>query len=144
MVVNDPDERLCHEASRRGVPLVATTAHGGHEGVERLKWLARWSAVLIVLVDGQLPQDFQPRESIPNLVLGVDAGKSHDIPPWAHVIVCSDSMIGEIADHNVNALPVIATRTIDDVSDIAAARAECDVLQRDLAGIGQFAGYFIL
>jgi hypothetical protein len=40
-------------------------------------------------------------------------------------------------------LPIVAVRRLDQKLPLADARAACDALQRDLAGIGQFAGYVV-
>lgn len=39
--------------------------------------------------------------------------------------------------------PVLAYRPLHEAADLAAARAACDTLQRDLAGRGNFAGYVV-
>ena len=141
MIVPNPDDPLCREASRQGVLLVAEL---GAVDVHEIARLSRWPAVGIVT----LPD-------LPTLDLG---GLAHNLllaqrilpeqplalRPWAQ-LACRElgrpeEFLGRTEPCPV---PVIALRSAGKPTSIAQGRALCDLLQRDLAGRGDFAGYMV-
>jgi hypothetical protein len=64
--------------------------------------------------------------------------------PWADLLFASAVNLNWIASVMTQShLPVLATRPLAAPLELASARAACDALQRDLAPIGQFAGYIV-
>ena len=93
-----------------------------------------------------LPHDFQKPLSCPNLLLAQSIGpdQQRNMQPWADLAIVAAEDPGEFAQIAQRlTLPVIAQRRIHDPLPLAEARAACDALQRDLAPVGQFAGYIV-
>ncbi len=141
MIVHNPDDALCREASRMGVFLVAALEAGDPREIARL---SRWPAVGIV----SLP-------NLPTLDLG---GLAHNLllaqriapeqplapQPWAQLAVCEMGQSEALGGRTETCpIPVIAQRSTGERATIAQGRARCDLLQRDLAGRGEFAGYIV-
>lgn len=146
MLVDDPSDGLCAAASRRGVLLIAAIATG-EDLTGRLRQLARWPAVAMVALAGDAKFDKAVRQAVPNLLFAerrTADGQSHAVADWADLLVYE----GEAADIGSmtpdRELPILAVRSRPQAfEDIVAARAACDLLQRDLAPHGQFAGYLV-
>jgi hypothetical protein len=161
MLVRDPDEKLCEEASRVGVLLVADLdrpkpetlspcGRGQVEGAD-VEWarnktlrLSRWPAVGMVVSTGGAA--FDPGDLNHNLLLAQRFRPEHPVAPaaWADVVVCemadADNWAARTADCK---LPTIAARLADKQIGVAGGRTLCDRLQRDLAGRGEIAGYIV-
>jgi hypothetical protein len=136
------DEKLLTQASEEGVLVIAEISAGSAEA--ELARLSRNAAVAI----GVLPPGWGAIESAApgNILLAhhLVQGQSEPPPDDARLVM------GEVKDSAgfaawVQSLnrPAIAFRPLVKWSDVAAARAECDRLQRDLAAYGQFAGYIV-
>ena len=137
-------ERLA-EASQWGA-LVAVEVGEGADLLERLRMLARLPAVGMVAVEGELPADFQKLEVAPNLLMAqVVADRwSGEAAVWADVVVVDIhdlEPMGRLASRLDK--PIIARRRLPEALTIDEARSACDRLQRELAAIGQFAGYVV-
>jgi hypothetical protein len=64
--------------------------------------------------------------------------------PWVDVLLVRlDDLpaLAKIAD-DID-LPILVSRPLDSPLPLDQARAACDALQRDLAPLGQFAGYIV-
>jgi hypothetical protein len=140
------DELLA--AAGHGI-LVTTRITGSFaELLEQLRELAQQPAVGIVLLpaEARLYPDFDPHSVAPNLLLGhlVPPGESRHFAPWADLIVAvvdsPEALAHRLAGY---AGPVLCLRPSEAPLDLAAARSACDALQRDLAPMGQFAGYIV-
>ncbi len=142
MLVADPDDKLCREASLAGVLLVAQLT--GNELAAELNRLSRWPAVGIAVLDhGSAAMD---RAAAPrNLLLAerFAADQRIEPSPWAQLMVCEVDEPAELARRVADCpLPVIAFARAPSTS-LSAARAECDELQRRLAPFGDYAGYLV-
>jgi hypothetical protein len=133
-MVRAPDDALLRDASRFGVLIVAI-----EDAPARLVELARWPAVGIALFTHQATIAPEFVAAAPNLIVGRLFAPPEPViaAPWSRIIAAD---AGEMPDLP---MPRVACRFTSH-SDLADARAECDRLQRDLAGRGEYAGYMIL
>jgi hypothetical protein len=108
--------------------------------------LARHPGVAIAVVLGKLPADFKKSHVAPNLLLA-EWFKSFDpamsLAPWADLLVVSADEPSCLSKTTAIEKPIIVTRYLESPLDLTNSRAACDTLQRDLASIGQFAGYIV-
>jgi hypothetical protein len=139
MLVENPPEDLCSEASREGVPLVAVVRDASNQLPQRIRQLSRWPAVMLVLLETR-PGDINLQELAPNLLFACWADE-HPPADEARALFCpaNSPKIARLGPTSL--LPVIAVGEGHPVTDLEQGRAQCDALQRDLAAIGQFAGY---
>ncbi len=144
--VVDPSEPICQAAAEAGVVIVARLTNP-LDLVEQLAALARWSSVAFVcLPQGVTATSAQLRHAAPNLLLAQHCDDSRPVAPaeWANLVVCRVSE--PRAFHGAVGscpLPIVAERGLNEVVPVAAARAACDHLQRDLAPDGDYAGYLV-
>lgn len=138
-VVDNPSDRLCEEASRAGVLLVARLAANQ---VDELARLSRWPAVgVVVLPGGSNPTPDGRRH---NLVLAQHIEVDAKPASWAQAVVLD--LLGEDANESAVPLHGVATlvlRSAGPLSNVAAGRGACDRLQRDLAARGDWAGFIV-
>ncbi len=114
--------------------------------VSRLRQLALYPAVAVAVMDGSLPNDFRPAAIAPNVLLAqsVEEGEEFIAQPWAQSIWANANDARALeALLRATYRPIVAVRSLTLPLPLDQARAECDRLQRDLAGVGQFAGYIV-
>jgi len=148
LVAQDPDDALCAAASHAGVVLLARLDTHGELWRDELRRLAHWAAVGLVVLEGPGAEpDVRVRSLAPNvcLVQSFRAGEPIVPAPWAHAVkVAVDTNLADFARRvSTCELPVIASRPLTTSCDLPTARAAVDALQRDLADIGDFAGYTV-
>lgn len=134
------------EASRGGAMAAVVADARGVEMASLLRQLARFPAVCLVAVRGGLPEDFRLTDHAPNLLLAQVFGRGDPlaIAPWAQLAwVRADDplLLSRVA--GLAEVPIVADRPLAAPLPVDAARAACDLLQRDLAPSGQFAGYVV-
>ncbi len=173
MVVRNPDDELCREASRVGVLIVARLKHNETREIVRL---SRWPAVAMVALDDRASID---QAEVPrNLLLAQEFTGSAPLRPmpWAQVVLYDDiynlrgfsekdtpkwmplvkhhepglskKSVDQIANSQI---PVIVTRIHSiprSLSAISIGRAWCDAIQSELASRSdlagcEFAGYIV-
>ncbi len=148
MMVENPSDDLCRQASRVGVLLAAQLDRPAPESIRRL---SRWPAVGLVILPNACTIQGLGRLG-PNLVFAQHFGAeqttsghvSVSIAPSAHVVWCEAARVEAfIASAAGCPLPVVACRPAGSLESVAAGRILCDRLQRDLAGQGEFAGYVV-
>jgi glycosyl hydrolase family 2 len=136
------DDRLLTMASEEGVLLIVQLASAN--AAAEISRLSRYAAVAItVLPAGSRSSRFAVAT---NIVLAhpLKQGEIEPPPDDARLVVAEVSDKATFADWaSTQHRPVIAFRPLPDSYETAAARAECDRLQRDLAPYGQFAGYIV-
>jgi hypothetical protein len=113
-----------------------------------LRSVARFPAVAIALIEEriQLPADFRKSSVAPNLIFAqkIDLFRPWSLQPWADLLVVNAEKPELIAEAmSVGEIPIIAYRRCRPPVELVTARAACDELQRDLAPLGQFAGYVV-
>jgi glycosyl hydrolase family 2 len=146
LLAHQTTDELLAEAAQWGAFVVADIVESAQSAVDRIRALACCPAVAMVVMRHLLPPGFRQSDVAPNLLLGqaIEPREVQAILPWAQFAFvpalepalfarnCSQIMI-----------PIVAVRPLAAALPIAEARAACDVLQRDLAPIGQFAGYVV-
>ncbi|HEX5105262.1 MAG TPA: hypothetical protein VFV87_15690 [Pirellulaceae bacterium] len=141
--VHDDSPVALRVASESGV-LAMSVVLGEHLNW-RIRLLANYPAVAICVPD-RLPADFRKAQAVPNLILAQRLSRDATLTrqPWADVVLVTadDTDLVRQAVASIDA-PIIAARYRRPPADIATARAACDALQRDLAPLGQFAGYVV-
>ena len=156
MIVSDPSDELCREATRQGVVIVPSVSRGetAEANLEQVARLARFGAVHLVLMrSAEIPGEAL-RRAAPNLLFGLDVG--WDSPflagriPSYYTFPGADFAFVEVKHFDSFATlvrnsphPVVAWRPIREPLPLADARAACDLLQRDLAPFGDYAGYVV-
>jgi len=152
-IVSAPPLDLLVEASRQGVYLIVP-ATGTQESLSStLRNLARWPAVMMVVIRDGEALDRGLQQVAPNLVLA-QLVSWDDVPrvrpaPWANAVVIEfaeptlpkDVTPTMAATIQSLPLPVFVRRGM--TNPAIGPRAECDRLQRDLASMCQFAGCLI-
>ncbi len=146
MLVANPDDALCEEASRAGVLLIAEVASETSRFEEELRRLACHAAVAIIAVRGTLAIEKAWRKLAPNVVLARMLRRGELPPPGDQ----GEALIAEVdepaqfaARFAGTSQPIIAYRPLDETVDLESARAASDQLQAALAPHGDFAGYLV-
>jgi hypothetical protein len=135
------DERLS-EASQWGALALVHVESTGNGLAEQLRTLSRYPGAALAVVRGEIPADFNRSSIAPNLLLAQEmTSASREPAPWADVLLINAESLGQVASQTQK--PMIAVRRLAAPVDLSSARAAYDVLQRDLAPLGQFAGYVV-
>ncbi len=140
--LRSPSDELLEELSPEGVLVAAEVTD-----VADLSRLARWPAVGLAILSGETATETNAVALAPNVLLGqsFDDHEVLELPSWGHFVaaevVGADDFAGRVS---LCDSPAIACRRADSILSLEQTRAECDRLQRDLAGKGEFAGYVIL
>jgi hypothetical protein len=138
MCVRNPSDALCDAASRLGVLLVAELGKAESHEIVRLR---RWPAVGVIATSASAGLDAAASAIVAQVLTAV-----HPAVPGADAVA---AIVDVSADEPLDAkfahwqIPVIALRKSGPHASVADARRQCDRLQRDLAHLGQFAGYIV-
>jgi len=146
MRATDPDDELCEAASRIGVLIVADLSRAQNGIESRLLRLSRWPAVGFAILPANVAVTAEVRRAAANMLLAyeVDALRSSADRANADVLLVNADEPQRFADLVRDAKqPAVAVRPAGRQADVAAPRKLCDRLQRDLAQIGDFAGYVV-
>jgi len=144
LLVENPTDELCRQASQLGVLLIAVVNAMPVDVAALLHRLSQWAAVAIAV----LPTSFvdpiidRPR----NLLLAqhLTEDDATDTADWADVALVDSANVETLARYALETtVPILAYRPLAAAMSVAAARSACDHLQRDLAEQGDFAGYFV-
>ena len=133
------------EASEIGVSAIADL-NGNQDIPLQLRQLALHPAASLAIVRVSPGGNLKLTGIAPNLLLAqaLPALGSFTPQAWAHAIWAETSDLATLSNLQASfKLPIIAVRKLDVPLAIGDARAACDELQRDLAPIGQFAGYVV-
>ena len=144
-VTDEMDARLA-EASQRGVMALVELRGDVSEIIGHLRILAMFPAAIIAVIRGHLPRQFAIKGVAPNLLLAqpLDPIREFVLQPWAQVIWAETGDANVLRELQTSIdLPIVAVRHLRPPLPLDQARAACDKLQRDLAEIGQFAGYVV-
>jgi hypothetical protein len=139
------DDRLA-EASQWGALAVVEISGTSDEIIAQLRQLALHPAAALAVIHGDLPRDFGQSARAPNLLLAQPWNPRDNFTPqpWAHAIWADAFATKPLSDlSSSTTLPIIAVRPLPSSLPLDQARSACDQLQRDLAPIGQFAGYIV-
>jgi hypothetical protein len=141
MIVSNPSDALCEQASRVGVLLVADLDAFDPGEIRRL---SRWPAVGMVILPCRSRIELGGLRH--NLLLAerFDVGEAIAPAPWAQVAICE---VADPDEFSVNfascPIAVIALRPAKGLASVADGRARCDCVQRDLAARGDLSGYIV-
>lgn len=154
LLVAQPPAKLCEQAHRRGVLLMAALDQLSDGALaQECRRLAQHPAVGLLLLNADAPWSDACRAAARNLLVGCRLDPSQQaaerlssaVPPRAQFVALrwpaelSPQAYADLAAQL--ALPVCVEQTPDSFTTLAAAKTACDRLQRALAGLGQFAGY---
>jgi hypothetical protein len=145
LIAPNPDDAVCESASRDGVPLLADLTETSLASEEICR-LSKWPAVVMAVASGSEVLTTEAREAARNLVLAqvILADEPVQLAEWAQLAVVEVAELSALADKIADCnLPIVAYRPELNPTSIDAARAACDRLQRDLAPLGDFAGYVV-
>ena len=143
LVVDDPTDDVCGRATREGVLLAACVCSNTIDTVRRL---STYGAVGLVIVRDAPAKDNEMKRAARNVILCQERSDDDEsaAATWADAVVYRINDPTRIADYASRCmLPVIAYRPLAETAPAADSRAACDALQRDLAEMGDFAGYFV-
>lgn len=146
LLVSHPGDALCAEATRLGAVLIADLTADEEEPSRALRRLARWPAVTMALVAAGATLATDIRSGAKNLLLAERRDAASETPPgsWADLAICEAASTAELVRLAGGlTIPALAWRGAGWCDDLAAARRHCDVLQRDLAGSADWAGYIV-
>lgn len=146
LLVSHPGDALCAEAMRLGAVLIADLTADEEELPKALRRLARWSAVTMALIAAGTTLAADIRAGVRNLLLAERRDAASATPPgsWADLVICEAASTAELVRLAGGlTIPALAWRAAGWSDDLAAARRQCDVLQRDLAGSADWAGYIV-
>ncbi|MFO0902796.1 MAG: hypothetical protein U0939_07335 [Pirellulales bacterium] len=144
----DPDDALCAAAAREGVVVVGRLNTAGETWRDDLRRLAHWASVGLVVLEGPgVEPDVRVRTLAPNLCLVQPFRVFQTIAaaPWAHAVqVDVGDSAADFAQRVADcSLPIIARRPLSTPCELPEARAAVDALQRELATVGDYAGYLV-
>jgi len=143
-ITTDSSLEPLDEASQWGALAVVSIAEQGEYAVHRLRQLAEYPAATIAVLE-TLPDNFKKSAVAANVLLAERMTRQRTtLSQWADLVILST---GD-PDFLLTAAtaiqrPVIVSRPLAHPLELPLARLQCDVLQRDLAPIGQFAGYIV-
>jgi hypothetical protein len=148
LYVDEPGEAVLEEASREGVLLVVRLHEllADERLVTEVARIGRWPAVVAVVLDESVLAGEELRRAAPNALFAqrfVPGTRSVvERRPWADLLWWEIGH-GELFQMPaVEDEPTIVFRAMSEAEPIPIRRKNCDRLQADLAGIGDFAGYF--
>jgi hypothetical protein len=146
LVAQDPTEEQLAEASRDGALTVVDLSGLSQVTEAELRSIARFPAVAMAVLGSEALMDESVVSAAPNLLLAqaVSGDTASEVQPGAKVLWASaddPSALARLAAQTL--LPVVAVRRLAMPVPLEQARGACDVLQRDLAPLGQFAGYVV-
>jgi hypothetical protein len=142
MAVEQPSDMLCASASQIGVWLVAIVDEPADALVAELCRLARHAAVFLIALPPGAAATPAMRRAAPNLLLA-ERPAFHETPQADCILADAGDADAFAAAVRASELPVIAGRRLATPQTLAAARRACDALQRDMAAVGDFAGYLV-
>jgi hypothetical protein len=158
MVVESPSDAICMAASEMGLWIVADlegfetstairTAGQASSGTRTaLARLSHHSAVFLAILPEGVSATQELRGLAPNLLLAERAQSVAivQVSPDADCVwLDANDLDAFAAAARMTTLPVIAHRALGATRSLSESRRACDDLQRDLAAIGDFAGYVI-
>ena len=146
MYVEEPSEKLCQQASELGILIIGSITNASHDIAARLRELSCWPALAIAVLDPSVQNLAHLSRFAPNLLLAqhIDGESLNQVCPDCALVFADVSKISDLSAISAQSYcPIIATRQVETELNITNRRTACDHLQRDLAPIGDFAGYCV-
>ncbi len=146
VLADTPSSELCVEAAREGLPVVAYLEGDPGDLVRLLRRLARSPAVVAAVVPDNVHQERTLRNAAGNMLLGQRLSLAGTLSPapWADLVFCESDFLEGRELGELPTMPIVAMRAVRGRLSPGEVRLQCDQLQRDLARLGDFAGYFII
>ena len=144
LVIARPTDELLRAASLTGVLLAVEVQ--SPELPATVRHLARWPAVGMIIAPNAAEMFQDVDAAALNLLRAarINPAGTSSLAAWADVVFGDASQPARLAEFAADCdLPVVAERKLRRTSSLQAARAACDYLQRDLAPLGEFAGYVV-
>jgi hypothetical protein len=140
MIVEEPSQELCSEASRIGVVLIAIVS-----GNSDIRQFAQWPAVSLILCESSFDVKSNIQSAAPNVILGVSSQDAEfDVPMWSQATMINAAALPNCVEQlATRPIPLILCRRLKRPLPLPDARAACDALQRDVVHHGDFAGYVV-
>jgi hypothetical protein len=143
MLVASPNDGLCKEAGRIGLLFTAELPESTSASAE-LRRLARWPAVGVAILSSTAPLDDGLRKIARNMLLVQRLRNNEEtVAAWVSAVLVSADQLDLLVKIASLNKPVLVERAVPPQASVADARGLCDLLQRDTAGLGDFAGYVI-
>jgi hypothetical protein len=144
-----PPLDLLQTASQRGLYLIVELPTEHLTIAPTLQQLARWPAVMLVILPDSTGHGPELRQVAPNLLLGERVLQTELAAfrpaAWSQAVVVrtsgDDSTRAALCSARNLPLPVLLQSATDLAIDLQRSRAACDLLQAATAPYGQFAGY---
>lgn len=154
LVAERPESRLCQLASEIGVLVMARIDGDFNIICAELARLSRFPSVGLALIATDASPEIGNllRPVAANILLIEDVSTNNaQAADWSSAVFIQDNDPARLAIRATNLpLPVIAARSLPAPTTLEAARAACDILQRELAGtvalgdrLVDFAGYIV-
>jgi hypothetical protein len=144
LYVADADDATCRLASEMGVLLITQASGTQEQVVSQIRRLRRWPSVGLLIVDAAIGDAEALKRERLNLLLAqrLPIGELAPSAEWAQVAVWeAGSGDKELTGFSK---PVVVCRAAEQSDkSVSELRLECDRLQADLAGAGNFAGYMV-
>lgn len=146
LVTAEPTDSLCSAADDLGLWIVADLSHCQAQLELELNRLAQHAAVFLAILPPNTPSTRTLRTAASNLLLAeqITPGDTAHAASQANCLIVDAKDLESFArTAQTTTLPIIARRPLEQATPLAAARQAVDKLQRDLAPIGDFAGYLV-
>ena len=149
MIIRQPSDDVCRQASEQGVLLLAEIRPDIPDPLAELRRLSRWPAVGVAILDSStcMVASSDLRAAARNLLLAQRTGSAvisaEPLCDWAQLIVAETTPDPLALNARLSHIPIIVRCALAKPVSLPSARAACDLLQRDLAPVGDFAGYVV-
>lgn len=146
MLVELATDALCAHASEIGVWLIADLAGVADSVEQELARLSRHAAAFMAVLPRGVRAAAELRAAAPNVLLAERPACEAiaQVSSQADCVLLAASDVEAFAAAaRATTLPIVAHRAVPAAQSLVEARRACDHLQRDLASIGDFAGYVI-
>jgi hypothetical protein len=142
-VVSRPSDALLEQASQEGVLLAVEL--GIDATPADVRRISSFPAVGMAVLPPSCDDAAKLKSLAPNILFAQTMpSKSSSVAEWADFLLCDAEQPDELRQRLAkSALPIVAVRRVAEHGSFLDTRAQCDQLQRDLAAIGDFAGYVV-
>jgi hypothetical protein len=146
LVATDPPNSLCVAADDLGLWIVADLSPSPVPLDAEISRLSQHAAVFLAILPPNTPVTRTLRTAASNLLLAEQIVPGHTAQSDSQadcLIVDAANLESFARTAQTTTLPIMARRSLQSETTIEEARRAVDALQRDLAPIGDFAGYLV-
>lgn len=145
-IVSRPSEELLRHCLVEGLPIMVAMNPTDRTSVAEVWNWSRTTCVVATIWPGTdlALKEYFPRK--PRLLLGQPRtpDRSREPDDWTDFHMVGAKDLEGLADRDSSgSRPIVVQRTLTSALPLAEMRAACDQLQRDMAPIGDFAGYVV-